>query len=742
VTKAARSSEPPDGLPAVDGLLLRSKLSIPRPSDGAVSRRDVIERVAASGARVVSVVAPPGYGKSTLLAEWASSEERRVAWLHLDSYDDDPAALLARLAAACAGFSDETRDVVSALALGEAAAPLGRETPLLAAALRTVREPFALFLDDAHEVTSVACEDVQDVVLGAVPEGSLVVVASRRSLPYLAAIRVAGDVADIGAEDLRLDVAGARSIADQVGVEAPEGDLESWVRRCDGWPTGLFLCALIARDGKRSLNGTDQELSDYLHRECLAGLPDELVGFLLRTSVLQQLTAELCDAVLGVSDSARLLREVRHRQLFLIPVDQKQDWHRYHDLFREFLQSELRHTRPDEVGALHTRAAAWHEANRLPAHAIDHLLAAGDRETAAGLIGSAALPVYQSGNLSLVDRWLTDAGDDALARHPMALVLATWIALVQGAAQEAERHTSLLARTDDHHPGIEAHRAMIRAAMCADGVEAALADSALAVLAVEPWSPWRDQALKIHGANLYLAGDPANARIALAEAAALAPQSRTDTPRLSEAFLAIIALEEGSWSVAARHVRIALASIHAHHAEGYGMSTLALALAARVAAHERDQDRARRWAAKAMLARVFSTYAIPAVAVAARLHLARAFLMLSDPQAAILLLTEADDVLRLRPDLGRLTAEAADVRVLVASSATETGMPPLTVAELRLLPYLQTHLTFAEIGDRLSVSRNTVSTQAASIYRKLGATTRSAAVDAAIRRGLLGAPSA
>jgi LuxR family maltose regulon positive regulatory protein len=740
VTTPTGSSESPGGLLSVDRLLLEGKLSIPRVPDGSVSRADIIRRVVTSGARVASVVAPPGYGKSTLLAEWASVEERRMAWLRLDSYDDDPAALLARLAIACAPFSDQTREVASVLALGEVAIPLGRGAPLLAAALRATREPFVLFLDDVHEVASVACEDVLDVVLGAVPEGSLAVVASRRTLPYVAATRVAGAVVDIGPNELRLDVAGARSIARQVRAEAPEDDLASWVRRCDGWPTGLFLCAVIARDGTRTLHGTEQELSDYLYRECLAGLPDDLVEFLLRTSVLQQFTDGLCDAVLDDSSAARLLREARDRQLFLIPVNREHGWYRYHDLFREFLQSELTRTRPpDKVTTLHARAAAWYETNRLPAHAIDHLLAAGERESAARVIGSVALSAYQSGNLSLVDRWLSDAGDEAVARYPLALVLATWIALVQGAAQEAERHAHLLARAGGDDPDIEAHRAMIRAAMCVDGVDAALVDSGSAVRAVEPWSPWRDQALKIHGTNLYLAGDSTGARIALTEAAALAPQSHTDTPRLSEAFLAIIALEGGDWETASRHVRTALESIHTRHIEGYGMSTLALAVAARIAAHERDHDRAKGFAAKAMLARVRATYAIPAVAVAARLHLARAFLMLSDRSAAALLLAEVDDILRLRPRLGRLAEEATDVHALAASNASDSGRAPLTLAELRLLPYLQTHLTLAEIGGRLSISRNTVSTQAASIYRKLGVTTRSAAVDAAIRRGLLGA---
>jgi len=207
----------------------------------------------------------------------------------------------------------------------------------------------------------------------------------------------------------------------------------------------------------------------------------------------------------------------------------------------------------------------------------------------------------------------------------------------------------------------------------------------------------------------------------------------------SLAELAVLAMDRGQWDEAADHVRLALATIDVHRMDDYPPSVSALAAAARVALHEGDLDRARQQLTRAMRARGVYTFALPGLAVRARLHLALAHRALGDSATARHLVREIDDILLHRPLLGALIDEVDDLRGLLdATAETPAGGPPLSPAELRLLPYLQTHLTIREIADRLYVSRNTVSSQVSSIYRKLAVTSRSEAVQQASAVGLLG----
>jgi LuxR family maltose regulon positive regulatory protein len=725
-------------------LLIRGKLRVPASRADRVSRASLIERARAAGSRVVSVVAPAGYGKSTFLAEWAVAERRSVAWARLDSFDDDPGALFALLAAAAGSLDEDATRLGLDLALGRSE-PLRRGAPLLAAALRDARRPFALFIDDAHEVGSSACEDLLDVILAAVPEGSVAVLASRRSLPYLARHRVAGDVFEVGVDDLRMDLSEARSIAETLHVAPSEDELGEWVRRCDGWPTGLFLCALIARDGGQPLHGADPRISHYLYRECLLGLPEELRDFLLRTSVLEQLSSDSCDAVRGATDSARWLRELDERGLFLIPLDRERGEFRYHDLFREFLSGELAATMPGETARLNSRAADWYVGSGMPSRAIEHSFRADDPLRAARLLAETGLEIYQRGEVVLLDRWLKRLGDRVLQESPWTTVIAVWTALLQGSVPEAVHRTALLARI---HAGdrssdaaaLESQRAMIRAATCIGTVSAGVADAEFAARAEPPTSPWLDQALHLHGAMLVLSGDRAAAEPVFLDAARVAQDAgNADTVLLSEADLALLAIEDGDWDRARRHADAALEVVAQHRMDGYATSAMPYAIGARLAARRGQTAEADRLLQRAMRARTRTSHLLPVLAVQSRIHMAHAWLACDDHTAARAMLEEIDEVIAQRPHLGTLIADVEALRARLVSERAASGSVPLTPAELRLLPYLQTHLSLKEIGMRLSVSRNTVNSQTAAIYRKLGVGTRSAAVDEASRLGLLGA---
>ncbi|MDL9978980.1 LuxR family transcriptional regulator [Microbacterium candidum] len=730
-------------------VLLDAKVQIPSWKSGAVSRRGLIKRAKDSGARVVSVYAPAGYGKSTMLAEWASSEKRQVAWVSLERTDADPATLLETIAFATSSLAPAVEAVVADMR-GVGAFSLGRSAPLLAAALASASSSFVLFLDDLHWVDSAGCQDALEMILDYVPTGSQVVVAGRGESALIARLRVSGDAWEIAAADLRMDAAGARTIFGLAGIDhVDDADLGRIVDRCEGWPTGLFLCALVARGGgdAAAVVGDDRYLADYLYRECIARMPDEMQEFLRRTAVFDRFSPASCNALLGIADARARLHEIEAANLFLVPMDRNRGWFRYHALFREFLLTELERAEgADAVTELHRRAAAWHEDNGAHAVAVEHLLQARDIPRAAELVAELGLAMYGEGQVMTVRRWLEELGEDVLREYPALVISMTWIALLLGEIRPGERWSRILNDLDvdslpvEHRRHFESARAMVRSAMGERGYQRAIADAAFAMEHEPVTSPWRDQAIHLWGTACLLRGDDDAAWDAFEEAVDLAIiMGNPDTVILSEPELSLLAIDRGDWVVAGAHARRGVEMIEASHMDGYPTTALALAVAARVALHQGDRELGDKLLARGMRARIGCTYLLPYLSVRVRIQLAKAHVALGDRSAAFHLLREADEILHKRPDAGVITAQIDEFRAGLTAEPSTGGSVPLTPAELRLLPYLQTHLTIAEIGQRLYISRNTVSSQVSSIYRKLAVTTRGAAVERAVAVGLLGA---
>ena len=733
----------------LDEFLLDARLSIPDPHPGSVSRAGLIEAARASGCRVVGVTAPAGYGKSTLLIEWAAGEDRRVAWVALDRFDDDPAVVLALLASAFARIAPGNSDLIADMR-GLGVSVLGRAAPRLAAALRTSPVPFVLMLDDLHVLRSPACHDVLGVVISGIPRGSQLVAASRFEQPHLPRLRVSGDALELQTDDLALDAAGAEQIFAAAEVSVTREMAAAVTERTEGWPVGLHLAAMIARDGDGeglTVSGEDRYVADYLYREAVMHLPPEVQRFLRCTAVLDQLCAPLCDALLDESGAQQQLRGLEAANLFLVPLDRRREWYRYHALFREFLLGELRRVEPEVIEKLHLRAADWYQSNGSAAMAVEHLLNTTERHRCVQLVTELVLSTYQAGQMSTVQRWLAAVGDSAVEDYPPLAVLAGWVTVLTGQTAQAEHWATIVDAASfdlvpvDGSASFDSARAMLRAVMCRAGPEQMLADASFAVAQEPSWSPWRDAALYLRAeAHLLIGGDD-RAAIMFTESAALAvAMSNTDSLVLSESELALLAMDRGRWAAAAEHVRRALDAIDEHRMHDYAISLLAFAAAARLAVHRGDATEADRQLAHAMRARPSCTYVLPFVAVRLRLQLAKVYRAIGDATAARHLLKEIDDILSHRPELGVLVDEVDELRQVLTSGAQPgtTGGAPLSPAELRLLPYLQTHLTVREIGDRLFVSRNTASSEIGSIYRKLGASSRSDAVRRAMAVGLLG----
>ncbi|MBD3940489.1 AAA family ATPase [Microbacterium sp. NEAU-LLC] len=728
-------------------LLLESKTTAPIFNPAYVRRTGLIDTLRTGDSRLVTVTAPAGYGKSSLLTEWWQTEDRATGWLTLRVEDDDPASLIRLLAHVCERLASTADSVFSRMATTNDSV-LSRMAPALALALSRCEQSFVLFIDDVHVLEHPECMDVLEVVLTGVPDGSQVVLASRRHPTRLARGRVATSAAEIGAADLRIDVDGAVRIAEQAGAHVEPETLREWVERCDGWAAGLHMCALLSQRGPFAPFGDDL-LSDYLYQECVRDLPEDTRLFLLQTSILATHIPDLCDAVLERTDSSRVLRDLEARQLF-VTADREHRTYRLHPLFREYLQGALQDERAASMRELHGRASGWFaQHGQLPA-AIDHAIAAEDFPTATALVTAAALPAYEAGQSATLGRWISEIGDANLLRNPSAVVVITWFAVLAGTDDDARKWSTLLGRVDDDAEAVgvtvSSAKAMIRAIMMEDGIESALGDAAFAV-EVEPLdSPWRDPAVQILGSTLLHAGNEERAVTVLTEAIHMADaHGNPATVVICESELALLAIERGAWESAEEHVERALQTIRTGDIDGYVMTAYAHAAAACVELAAGRRTTGLRHLATAMSGRHRAGRSVPLLGVPTRLLLVRAQLRIGDGDAAALLLSEIEEMLPPGRHRMALDDRVDDARRLIRTHVRTVDLRShsiaLTGAEQRVLPFLQTHLTRVEIAQRLYVSPNTISTQMASIFRKLGASTRSEVVERAYELELLGAPS-
>jgi LuxR family maltose regulon positive regulatory protein len=344
-------------------------------------------------------------------------------------------------------------------------------------------------------------------------------------------------------------------------------------------------------------------------------------------------------------------------------------------------------------------------------------------------------------------RWLSTLGPATVEASPPLAILAGWMAVYAGQPAQAERWAAFVdtaayvLRPVDGTASFESGRAMLRAAMCPNGPDQMASDAELAAELEPAWSDWRATALALCAEAQLLRGDADRATALFVETSATATAlGNVNAVVLSQSELAVLAMDRGRWSEAGDRLQLALTTIDEKRLQDYILSVLAFAAAARFAAHEGDRKDMDRHLARAMRARPSCTSAFPHVSVRVRLQLAKVYAAVADQVTARHLFREIDDILLDRPALGVLVDEVTRSRGILTRSteAALTRGPPLTSAELRLLPYLQTHLTFREIGERLFISRNTISSEVSSIYRKLGVSSRSEAVKQATEIGLLG----
>jgi LuxR family maltose regulon positive regulatory protein len=732
--------------------LVDAKLAAPFRRPGMVAKASAIARLRASRSPLVTVIAPAGYGKTTLLAQWAEADPRPFAWVALDRQDDDELMFMRYIATAIHGVAPLPPVVFETLS-GPASSTWATRIPQVGRAVAELEDALVLVLDDLHAISNRSCLDALVALLGYVPEGSQMVIASRGepALP-LARWRTEGRLEEIGVVDLRMDEEEAEHLLRVAGAEFDAEDVVELTERTEGWPAGLYLAALSKQAGATNMagvkgfDGDDRFVSEYFRLELLSRLPEAEARFLTYTSILDRLCGGACDAVLEATGSARTLEALERANCFVVPLDRQSEWYRYHHLFGQLLRNELQRSEPDLVVELNRRAMAWCIANGFLEAAIGYGHAAGETSTVAGLIDELVLPMYYDGRRETAEEWLEWFTEDELARYPALAVYGAWFHVLVGRPAEAERWLALADGAtstiplSDGSATIEPWVATLRAHMMPNGVEQALADAELALTGYAPASVWIPVTLLIRGVAHALLGatDRAIDDLTAAVDKGLVVGAFEDV-FVAQAQLAFLAAGRGAWGEAADYARASHATLEMAGLSTYSTSATVHVATARVALHEGRQGDAREALARAHRLRPLLDHGLPWFTVQVGLELTRAHLALGEASAARTVLTETEQVLELRPRLGSLVDEARVLHERVAATSGPAGAwaMSLTGAELRLLPYLATHLTVPEIAGRLFISRNTAKTEAVSIYRKFGASSRSQAIERAVEVGLL-----
>ncbi|HEU4895422.1 MAG TPA: AAA family ATPase, partial [Acidimicrobiia bacterium] len=354
----------------------------------------------------VAILAPAGYGKTTLMAQLEANEERATAWLTLDESDSDPATLLLDIAGSLAAAGLHRTPDQNALPRRRSEDVLTRGLNELWGAL-DASVPSVLFLDQVDHISSRSARDLIAAVMMMHPENLQVLVASRSDdgLP-LPLLRSRAAVAELTVPDLVMSQSEVRDMFEVLGVDVP-ASLDGITARTEGWPVAIYLTALAVRSGTiepgvAELRGDDILFADYLEQELLGRVSDETRSFLVRTSILERLSGLLCDEVLGREGSGEVLTQLETQSLLVVPLDRTRTWYRYHSLLRDLLRSQLERRNSGEAPSLHRKAADWFLENDFADLAAEHAIAAGDTTRFAGIAIASARRMYSEGRVETI----------------------------------------------------------------------------------------------------------------------------------------------------------------------------------------------------------------------------------------------------------------------------------------------------------------------------------------------------
>lgn len=536
--------------------LLATKLRIPRPRPDFLRRPRLLARLDRGAAREVLLVsAPAGFGKTSLVADWARNAERPVGWVSLDPDDNDPARFWRCVAAAIARVRP---------GLEETVAPLLRESEQLAPEaiataivneLATDAADVVLVLDDYHVVEHHDVHRSLAFLLERMPLGMCVVIAGRGDPPIpLARLRARVQLAELRASDLRFSPEEAAALLRETwGIRLSSESVAALDDRTEGWVTGFQLVALAVRGRDdpsgfvEAFTGSNRYVVDYLTEEVLERQPDGVRGFLLDTSILDRLTAPLCDAVTGRSDGRRMLEALEQANLFLVALDDERRWYRYHHLFADALRTRALDAGPEHVAELYRRAAAWCREQGLVRDALRYAMAAGALGWAADLVEESADDILGAGEGATLRAWLSALPEAVVRSRPRLCLLRAIAAFNAGRLDEVEPLLEAAERGLDLQP----HRDRLRAFRAAG--TSALANVPALVANLRSSLAWArgdaDEAVRLaREAEAHLSDDERGPRLSVQWNLALADWLRGRVADAERAFAEIVTVGRSTGS--------------------------------------------------------------------------------------------------------------------------------------------------------------------------------------------------
>jgi LuxR family maltose regulon positive regulatory protein len=754
VTRA--TSKKPAAAPAPAPLA--TKLQPPPIRPRLVARPRLLALLSADPLPKVTLVdAPPGWGKTTLVTEWIASDlaRRRFAWLALDREDNDPARFWTYVVEALRTVEPE----LGAAALTSLQVPganvIDVVLPNLINELDRLADGVVLVLDDYHLVGNREIHDGMEFLVEHLPSTLNLVLVTRSDprLP-LPLLRVRGELAEVRAEHLRFsDEETVELLNVMLDLNLGTEQVTQLQGRTEGWAAGLHLAALSLRGRTdagefiAAFAGDDRHVIDYLGSEVLASLSDEVRTFVLRTSILDRFCASLCEAVTGAEGSARLLGDIERSNLFLVPLDAKREWYRYHHLFAELLRHELAQAEPELIASLHQRAAVWLRDIGHVSEAINHATLAGDFAEAAHLIALHWSAFLQRGQLETVVSWLDALPTAVVADDPRLCLTRAWIAVNDGRIDEvdrwieaAERATGLAPSREDA-VSLEAAAGMLRCIHeYLEGDVGGAIEAARSARKLEPdeSSPWRSVGCPVLGIALFWRGETAESAATLEQAVRRArPAGNHIAVIHAHSCLAANHAERGEWDTAAQLARTAIELGRERGLDDHWANAMAYIARGKELEQQGELDEAegeigravelsRRGPAKAEIGYALLAYA------QVRHDLAQ-------HDEARALVREARRAVESCPDPGVLVEmlARAERRLRAAGPIRSAAPEDLTDRELAVLRLLPSKLSLREIGSALYVSLNTVKSHSKGIYRKLGASSREEAVERARELGLV-----
>lgn len=728
--------------------LLSMKLAPPLSVANMLPRPDLVSTLADTDWNVCLISAPAGWGKTSLLAALhdIDSEQRRFAFLRLEEGDDDNAVFWTYVIAALRSVHPTLATDAEAVLRTPGIDPMHQIVPLLINELAELEDPTVLVLDDYQMVGDQDIHTSVAHLIDHLPESLRLVIATRSDPPLpLSRLRASGAMVEIRAGQLGFSTSEAvEFLANRFGVELDTQSAEDLRERTEGWPAGLQLAGLsLAKESDPSVfverfAGDDRNVADYLINEVFRGVSADRREFLLRTSVLDRLTGPLCDEVAGVSNSAAILEEIEHANLFLIPLDHQRRWYRYHHLFGHWLRYELEKTDPAAIPELHARASQWHQANESLESAINHAIASGAEDRAADLIDQ-YMTDWGQVHWPRLAQWLARLSDETIASHALCAIGQVRYSLARGDFPRGWRwmgaaEAAVDATPDELRSMVEGTTAQYRAFMelvAGDMEQARERSLELADRERSAGSAFYAMAIGVAGIATFWSVGALEAIPLLSEAAVKRAEHSLADAGIT-ALLAAAYAEIGDWTGSQTATEAAFALppppewnrypevMPAHYA--YGKTLIARGSRDEGIAQIREGlELARGW-----IEPLFVAYGCLALAAG-----------LSEYSEKRALVREARQLLEARRPSGRVMdlVVAAERKLALRSPPQRTSgtvhVQPLTDRERDVLRLLKSDLSIREIANQLYVSHNTVKGYSKSLYRKLGVSSRAAAIEVA-----------